>query len=79
MEGHLASSRFFVGCPTVDVPFFFGCRKAQRAKQIVSTSTYVRSGLNSHYFHIIIIRGWETQPNSRGLYTNDKDSLLKVG
>ena len=24
-------------------------------------------------------RGWETQPNSRGLYTHYKDSLLKVG
>ena len=26
-------------------------------------------------------RGWENQPNSRGLYTNykDSDSLLKVG
>ena len=24
-------------------------------------------------------RGWETQPNNRGLYTHYKDSLLKVG
>ena len=23
--------------------------------------------------------GWETQPNSRGLYTHNKDSLLEVG
>ena len=33
-------------------------------------------GLNSHYFHII---GDGHQPNSRGLYTHYKDSLLKVG
>ena len=32
--------------------------------------------LNSHYFHII---GDGHQPNSRGLYTHYKDSLLKVG
>ena len=32
---------------------------------------YVRSGLNSHYFHII---GDGHQPNSRGLYTHYKDS-----
>ncbi len=32
--------------------------------------------LNSHYFHII---GGGHQPNSRGLYPNYKDSLLKVG
>ncbi len=37
---------------------------------------YVRSGLNSHYFHII---GDGHQPNSRGLYTHYKDSLLKGG
>ncbi len=36
----------------------------------------VRSGLNSHYFHIV---GDGHQPNSRGLYTHYKDSLLKVG
>ena len=39
-------------------------------------SLYVRSGLNSHYFHII---GDGHQPSSRGLYTHYKDSLLKVG
>ena len=33
-------------------------------------------GLNSLYFHII---GDGHQPNSRGLYNNYKDSLLKVG
>ena len=33
-------------------------------------------GQNSHYFHII---GDGHQPNSRGLYTHYKDSLLKVG
>ena len=33
-------------------------------------------GLNSNYFHII---GDGHQPNSRGLYTHYKDSLLKVG
>ena len=33
--------------------------------------TYVRSGLNSHYFHII---GDGHQSNSRGLYTHYKDS-----
>ena len=33
-------------------------------------------GLNSHYFHII---GDGHQPNSRGLYTHYKDSLLKGG
>ena len=33
-------------------------------------------GLNSLYFHII---GDGHQPNSRGLYTHHKDSLLKVG
>ena len=37
---------------------------------------FVRSGLNSHYFHII---GDGHQPNSRGLCTHYKDSLLKVG
>ena len=35
-----------------------------------------RWGLNSHYFHIIMDGH---QPNSRGLYTHYKDSLLKVG
>ena len=40
-------------------------------------SLNVRSGLNSHYFHII---GDGHQPNSsKGLYTRYKDSLLKVG
>ena len=24
-------------------------------------------------------RGWETQPNNRVLYTNDKDSVIKGG
>ena len=33
-------------------------------------------GLNYHYFHII---GDGHQPNSRGLYTHYKDSLLKGG
>ena len=33
-------------------------------------------GLNSHHLHII---GDGHQPNSRGLYTSYKDSLLKVG
>ena len=37
---------------------------------------HVFLGLNSHYFHII---GDGHQPNSRGLYTHYKDSLLKVG
>ena len=32
---------------------------------------YVRTGLNSHYFHII---GDGHQPTSRGLYTHYKDS-----
>ena len=41
-----------------------------------ATNLFVRSGLNSHYFHII---GDGHQPNSRGLYTHYKDSLLKVG
>ena len=35
----------------------------------------VRSGLNSHYFHII---GDGHQPNSRGLYTHYKDSLAQM-
>ena len=37
---------------------------------------YMCQGLNSHHFHII---GDGHQPNSRGLYTHYKDSLLKVG
>ena len=37
---------------------------------------YMCQGLNSHYFHIM---GDGHQPNSRGLYTHYKDSLLKVG
>ena len=36
----------------------------------------VRSGLNSHYFQTI--GDGHHQPNSRGLYTHYKDSLLKV-
>ena len=36
----------------------------------------VVGSINSHYFHII---GDGHQPNSRGLYTHYKDSLLKVG
>ena len=42
------------------------------------TQLYVRSGLNSHYFHII---GDGThQPNNRVLYTNYyKDSVIKGG
>ena len=35
------------------------------------TMSYVRSGLNYHYFHMI---GDGHQPNSRGLYTHYKDS-----
>ena len=38
--------------------------------------TNMCQGLNFHYFHII---GDGHQPNSRGLYTHYKDSLLKVG
>ena len=38
--------------------------------------SHMCQGLNSHYFHII---GDGHQPNSRGLYTHYKDSLLKVG
>ena len=37
---------------------------------------HVCQGLNSHYFHIV---GDGHQPNSRGLYTHYKDSLLKGG
>ena len=33
-------------------------------------------GLNSHYFHII---GDGHQPNSRGLYTHYKDSVIEGG
>ena len=35
-----------------------------------------RSDLNSHYFHVI---GEGHQPNSGGVYSHYKDSLLKVG
>ena len=38
--------------------------------------SHMCQGLNSHYFHIV---GDGHQPNSRGLYTHYKDSLLKVG
>ena len=37
---------------------------------------HVWQGLNSHYFHII---GDGHQPNSRGLYTHYKDSVIKGG
>ena len=37
---------------------------------------YMCQGLNSHYFHII---GDGHQPNSRGLYTHCKDSVIKGG
>ena len=37
---------------------------------------YMCQGLNSHYFHII---GDGHQPNSRGLYTHYKDSVIKGG
>ena len=40
------------------------------------TNSHMCQGLNSHYLHII---GDGDQPNSRGLYTHYKDSLLKVG
>ena len=46
----------------------------------ISICQYVRSGLNSHYFPYN--RGWEKsthQPNSRGLYTHCKDSVIKGG
>ncbi len=39
-------------------------------------SIHVCQGLNSHYFHII---GDGHQPNSRGLYTHYKDSVIKGG
>ena len=42
----------------------------------VLTKNHMCQGLNSHYFHIIVDGH---QPNSRGLYTHYKDSLLKVG
>ena len=38
--------------------------------------TYVPRSINSHYFHII---GDGHQPNSRGLYTHYKDSVIKGG
>ena len=42
----------------------------------ISPITHLCQGLNSHYFHIM---GDGHQPNSRGLYTHYKDSLLKGG
>ena len=39
-------------------------RKSKPGVQNIQTTLYVRSGLNSHYFHII---GDGHQPNSRGL------------
>ncbi len=42
----------------------------------INQIVHLCQGLNSHYFHII---GDGHQPNSRGLYTHNKDSLLKVG
>ena len=48
-------------------------------KTIYGCHWYTRcaiGSINSHYFHII---GDCHQPNSRGLYTHYKDSLLKVG
>ena len=40
------------------------------------TYLYMCQGLNSHYFHVI---GDGHQPNSRGLYTHYKDSIIKGG
>ena len=42
----------------------------------INQIVHLCQGLNSHFFHII---GDGHQPNSRGLYTHYKDSLLKVG
>ena len=41
----------------------------------IFSKIHVCQGLNSHYFHII---GDGHQPNSRGLYTHYKDSMLAV-
>ena len=46
------------------------------AKSSSFSGAHMCQGLNPHYFHII---GDGHQPNSRGLYTHYKDSLLKVG
>ena len=43
---------------------------------LVSSICQMCQGLNSHYFHII---GHGHQPNSRGLYTHYKDSVIKGG
>ena len=40
------------------------------------SATHVPGSINSHYFHII---GDGHQPNSRGLYTHYKDSVIKGG
>ena len=46
------------------------------SKILLESVGHMCQGLNSHYFHII---GDGHQPNCRGLYTQYKDSLLKVG
>ena len=40
----------------------------------IHSSIYVRSGRNSTPMKFPYNRGWENQPNSRGLYTHYKDS-----
>ncbi len=62
------------------LPFFLqtaGSKKYQPGRnQKKHEHVYLCQGLNSHYFHII---GDGHQPNSRGLYTHYKDSVIKVG
>ena len=45
----------------------------QKIVRLTYILSNVRSGLNSHYFHIIYIMGDGHQPNSRGLYAHYKD------
>ena len=45
----------------------------QRGVWILRVYIHMCQGLNSHYFHII---GDGHQPNSRGLYTHYKDSVI---
>ena len=66
---------------SVSVSFYciFALISPEMPLSVVHVCYCVRSGLNSHYFHIV---GDGHQPNSRGLYTHYKDFLLfpkKVG
>ena len=78
MWGHISLKRSFQHFPMKKTRY--KNRGELREPVILKVPTVVKIhvcwGLDSHWFPVV---GDGHQPNSRGLYTHYKDSLLKVG